>query len=71
MLHGKTTTADLESNSQQINKPINLSLLIDKYIELVDDCVQYADEGTTPDMSAQVIQKAHHTVLTLGLYVDS
>ena len=65
------TTPDLESNSQKINEPINLSFPIDKYFERIDDCDQYAAANRTPYTEAKVIHKARHTVLACEVYDDA
>ena len=62
-------TADLKDNNQEINKPIDLSFMIDKYFERTNDCAQYTDDGKTPYTVAQVIHKAYHTVLVYVTYV--
>ena len=68
---GNITTIGLKANNQQMNYPIDLSMLIQKYFECVDDCIQYTEDKNTPYMVAQVLQKANHVVPASSLYVDA
>ena len=65
------TTADLEDNNQQMNKPIDSSLSIDKYFYIMDEYIQFDENGNTPYTAEQVIQKAHRAVFASGVYVDA
>ena len=65
------TIMDLKYNNQWMNELIDTSLTIDKWFERINDCIQCVDYENTPYTVAQVIQKAHHAVLELGLYVNA
>ena len=54
-----------------MNKPIEFSLPINKYLDQVDDCVKFTNNENTPYMAAQLVQKAHHAVLASGVYIDA
>ena len=64
-------TAYFEDKNKRMNRLIDSSLLIGKYFEKIDDCLQFTDDGKTLYMEAQVIKKAHHAVLASGIYVDT
>ena len=61
------TAVDLETNNLQMNELIDSSLAINKFPEWVDNWIQYADDGKTPYMTAQVIKKVHNAILASGL----
>ena len=69
--YGIIMTEDLEAINGKMNEPIELSLPIDKYFKRIDDWFQFYNDGNTPYMAEQVIQKAHHTILASGIYVDT
>ena len=43
---------------------------IDKYFEIIDDCIHYADDGNQQYTVAQIIKNASNTVLSTGLYTE-
>ena len=49
------TTPDLEANSKRMNKQIVSSLLIKKYFEQIDDCMQFSEDVNTQYTVEQVI----------------
>ena len=69
--YGIIMTEDLEAINGKMNEPIELSLPIDKYFKHIDDWFQFSKDGNMPYMAEQVIQKAHHTILASGIYVDT
>ena len=54
-----------------MNNLVECYLPIDRYLDISDDCLQYAQDRKTLYMAAHVIHKAHHAVLLSGIYVDS
>ena len=43
---------------------------IEKYLELVDDCMQYADDYKQPYTADQIINNAYTTILDMDLYTE-
>ena len=68
--YGKMRITDLKVSNQKMNETIDLSLPIENYFKYIDECIHYVDDGKNPITAAQVIQKAHHTVLASGIYID-
>ena len=55
----------------QMNEPIDSLVPINKYFELINDCIQYTENVKTPHTDAQLLQKSHHSVLESGLYTNA
>ena len=64
-------TTHFEEKNKRMNRLIDSSLLIDKYFEQINDCLQFTDDGKTFYMETQVIKKVHQAVLASGIYVDT
>ena len=45
-------------------------MLIDKYFEIIDDCIQYADGGRRPYIASQIINNAYNMILATDLYTE-
>ena len=64
-------TSYLKYNNQEIKYLIDASLPINKYFKLVNNCIQYVNDGKMPYFAAQVIHKGNRAVLESGFYVDT
>ena len=44
---------------------------IEKYFEIIDDCIHYVDDGKKPYTADQTIKNSYNTILGEGLYTES
>ena len=66
--YGKITEIDLKENQNIFNEAFDTTITIEKYFEIIYDCVQYVNDENHPYAAAQIIKHTYKTVLTTGLY---
>ena len=68
---GKITETDLKKNHNIFDESLYITIPIDKYVEIIDECIHYADGENQPYTAAQIINNTYSTVSTKGLYKES
>ena len=61
---------DLKENHKRFDEALDNTIPIEKYYEIIDDWIQYADDVKQPHTAAQIIKNFHITVLATGLYTE-
>ena len=64
--YGKVIPTDVKECKEQMNEPIKATQPIDIYFKIIDDTVQYADDGNVALTTEQILQTAYHAVSTTG-----
>ena len=64
--YGKITAADIEECKRRMTSPMDIDQSIDRFFERIDDCVQYAADGSVAFTNEQILQTAYHVISTSG-----
>ena len=64
--YGKVTEMDLKENHKRFDEALDNTIPIEKYYEIIDDWIQYADDVKQPHTAAQIIKKFPHHGISYG-----
>ena len=65
----KITETDLKENQNKFYEALDNTMPIDKYFELINDWIQYEDDGKQTYTAAHIINNYYNMVLATGLYI--
>ena len=69
-IYRKITETDLRENQKTFDEALNATMPVDKYFEIIDDFIQYADYDKNIYTSTHIINNTYNTVLATVMYIE-
>ena len=68
--YGKNAETNLKENQKRFYEALDNTIPVDKYFEIIDDCIWYADDDKQPYTADHIIKNLSDKVLSMGMYTE-